>query len=116
MMSAKFSDLLTPSPFVTVTKSADFVPFVCFLGTPSPHQLRTSCMEAPLGVYLRASNIENDLSEQRAIIAPAAPWASLGRQDGPDGLLEHRVQPFARLGRALHLQVCRCASSGKKNN
>ena len=28
-------------------KSADFVRFTCFLGTPSPHPLRTSHMEAP---------------------------------------------------------------------
>ena len=29
-------------------KSADFVPFTCFLGTPLPtHQLRTSYMEGP---------------------------------------------------------------------
>ena len=35
MTSAKLSDFLTPSPPCHVQKSADFVPFVCFLGTPS---------------------------------------------------------------------------------
>ena len=37
-----------PLPPYHCHKSADFVPFVCFLGTPSPHPLRTSYMEAPL--------------------------------------------------------------------
>ena len=37
-----------PLPPHCVHKSADFVPLFCFLGTPSsPHQLRTSYMEAP---------------------------------------------------------------------
>ena len=36
MMSGKFWDLLTPLPPCHVHKSADFVPFVCFLGTPLP--------------------------------------------------------------------------------
>ena len=36
MMSAKFSDFFTPSPHCHCHKSADFVSFVCFLGTPSP--------------------------------------------------------------------------------
>ena len=44
MTSAKFTDFLTPGH---CHKSADFVPFVCFLGTPLPHSLRTSYMEAP---------------------------------------------------------------------
>ena len=44
MMSAKFSDFFTPPP-CHCRKSADFVPIVCFLGTP--HPLRTSYMEAP---------------------------------------------------------------------
>ena len=42
MMSAKFSDCLTPPPPCHIQKSADFIPFVCFLGTP--HPLRTSYM------------------------------------------------------------------------
>ena len=43
------------TPLVTVT-SADFVPFVCFLGTPPPmHPLRTSYMEAPLSYWLGES-------------------------------------------------------------
>ena len=33
-----------PPPYLL---SAAFVPFVCFLGTPSPHPLRTSYMEDP---------------------------------------------------------------------
>ena len=48
MKSAKFSEFATPPPPHCVHKSADFVPLFCFLGTPSsPHQLRTSYMEAP---------------------------------------------------------------------
>ena len=35
-----------PLPPGPCHKSADFVPFLCFLGTP--HPLRTSYMEAPL--------------------------------------------------------------------
>ena len=46
MTAAKFSDFFTPPP-CHCRKSADFVPIVCFLGTP--HPLRTSYMEAPLG-------------------------------------------------------------------
>ena len=46
MTSAKFSYVLTPP--CHCHKSADFAPFVCFLGTPLPHPLRTSFMEAPL--------------------------------------------------------------------
>ena len=41
------SGLLTPSPPCHCLKSAYFVPFVFFLGTPSPHRLRTSYMDAP---------------------------------------------------------------------
>ena len=37
----------TPSSPCHIQKSADFVPFVCFLGTLSPHPLQTSYMEAP---------------------------------------------------------------------
>ena len=49
MTTAKFSDFLTPfpSPLCHVQNSCDLVPFVCFLGPPSPHPLRTSDMEAP---------------------------------------------------------------------
>ena len=36
-----------PSPLCHCHKSADFVSFVCSFGTPSPHPLRTSYMEAP---------------------------------------------------------------------
>ena len=36
MMSAKFPDFLTPSPSLFILKYADFVPFVCFLGTLLP--------------------------------------------------------------------------------
>ena len=45
MTSAKCSDFWTLP--CHVQKSADFVSFVCFLGTPFPHPLRTSYMEAP---------------------------------------------------------------------
>ena len=47
MTSAKRSEFFTPpGPPCRYHKSADFVPFVCFLSTP-PHPLRTSYMEAP---------------------------------------------------------------------
>ena len=36
MTSANFSDLFTPPPPRHCHKSAAFVPFVCFMGTPSP--------------------------------------------------------------------------------
>ena len=39
---------LIPPPPCHCHKSAGFVPFVYFLGTPSPHPLRTSYMEALL--------------------------------------------------------------------
>ena len=38
---------MDPLPPCHVHKSADFVRFICFSGTPSPHLLRTSYMEAP---------------------------------------------------------------------
>ena len=41
----EFSDPLTPRH---IQNSANFVTFVCFLGTPSPCPLQTSYMEAPL--------------------------------------------------------------------
>ena len=47
MTSAKCSDFFTPSPSCHEQKLADFVPFVCILGTHLPHPLRTSYMEAP---------------------------------------------------------------------
>ena len=53
MTSAKYSNFLPPCH---CQKSADFVPFVCFLGTPSPHPLRTSFMEAPPSVTGYAKN------------------------------------------------------------
>ena len=46
MTSAKCSYFFTPP--CHCYKSADFVPFVCFLGIPTAHPLRTSHMEAPL--------------------------------------------------------------------
>ena len=48
MTSAKFSDFSTLSPPCHCHKSADCVPFVCFLGTLLPNPLRTSYTEAPL--------------------------------------------------------------------
>ena len=48
MTSAKCSDFLTPFPHVTVTNQLILFLFVCFLGNPCPHPLRTSNMEAPL--------------------------------------------------------------------
>ena len=47
MTSAKFPDFLTPPP-CNVKKSADFVPFICFLVTPLPLLVRTSYTETPL--------------------------------------------------------------------
>ena len=43
MTTEKFSDFFDPLPSCHSNKSADFVPFVCFLVTP----LRTSYIEAP---------------------------------------------------------------------
>ena len=49
LMSTKCWDFLTPSWLPChIQKSADFVPFVCFLGTPLPLPVRTSYMEGPL--------------------------------------------------------------------
>ena len=43
----KFFGFFDPFPPCQCHKSADFVPFICFLGTPSPPPLRTSYLEAP---------------------------------------------------------------------
>ena len=42
MTFAKFLGVLDPLPRCHVQKSGDFVPFVCFLGTPLPHLVWTS--------------------------------------------------------------------------
>ena len=48
MTSAEFSDFL-PLPLCHIQNLSNRVPFVCFLGTPSPHPLRTSYKYAPKG-------------------------------------------------------------------
>ena len=48
MMSANFSDFSTPLPPCHIQNSGNLVPFVCFLGSPSPNPLRTSYKYAPL--------------------------------------------------------------------
>ena len=49
MTSAKFRDFFDPLPPCHKQISADFVPFICFWGTPLPLLVRTSYMEGPYG-------------------------------------------------------------------
>ena len=61
MTSANFSDFLTPNPPCHIQKSADLVPFVCFLGTPIPptqcgrHTSMVPCACARRGRCTRAT-------------------------------------------------------------
>ena len=48
MTSAKFSDFLTPSPPCHCHKSADFVPYICFLGTHLPQPTADVIYVSPL--------------------------------------------------------------------
>ena len=68
--------------------------------------------EAPLChmcLFLRANERkrlkELDLSQKYTIPARSLVLLLLWCQDGPDGLVEHLVQPLPRHGRALHLQI-----------
>ena len=56
MTSAKFPDILTPPP-CNVKKSADFVPFICFLGTPLPPPTADVIYGSPLGGNTNAPTI-----------------------------------------------------------
>ena len=62
MTSARFSDILTPSPPCYCHKSAGFVPFICFLGSPSPIHSGRHIWKAPnangLGLTLRGKRGE----------------------------------------------------------
>ena len=84
MMSAKCSDFFTPPP-CHCHKSADFVPFVCFLGTPltttadviygSPLMLRSFssqhilCLiqQTPIKTDARGNKYETDRARSRSL-------------------------------------------------
>ena len=61
METTKKFGFVDPLPPFHCHKSAEFIPFVCFMGTPLPHPLRASYMEAPLakrglGIWMRGSS------------------------------------------------------------
>ena len=70
----KILGFLTPSPPCHVQKSADFVPFVCFLGTPSPLECGRHIWKPPT-LFRSSSSFQRSLPA--FLLSPLAIGASL---------------------------------------
>ena len=86
MMTSKFSDFFTPFPPCHIQKSADFVPFVCFLGTPSPLECRRHKWKPP-NVKTRKPSLHCSIALAAAVtvVAVLADVAGGQQQQGQQG-------------------------------